>query len=86
MINIYLLFCINTLLQISIKLVLYYRNAYEHLYKSIVMWIQNPFAPMCEEAWPNIEDVSMLLAIICFNDGVGADWSKFGWYSLGTYA
>jgi hypothetical protein len=55
--------------QVSIKLVLYYREAFEVLYTSVMKWIQNPFSPEVNEEWSSIEDLFIAASL------VGISWA-----------
>ena len=55
--------------KVSIKLLVYYKQAYEHIYSSVFRFIQNPFAKENMEEWPDIEE---LLIASCL---VGIPWS-----------
>ncbi len=44
-------------MQTCIKLIIYYRQAYETLYRSVINWIQNPFNDINTRAWPHVEEL-----------------------------
>lgn len=49
--------------QVSIKLILCYKEAYRHIYLTVVDWIQNPFIADYEK-WP-IEEVLIAANLVC---------------------
>lgn len=50
--------------QVAIKLILRYPRAYEHLYRTVVRWIQNPFTEESIKTWPNIEELLIAASLV----------------------
>jgi len=50
--------------QVAIKLLATFRKSYEHLYRSVVEWVQQPFCPKSESEWPDLEEL-LLGASLC---------------------
>lgn len=50
--------------QISIRLVIYYREAYEFLYRSVINWIQNPFSEASARQWPDLEELLLGASLV----------------------
>mmetsp|Transcript_27415 Transcript_27415/g.64035 ORF Transcript_27415/g.64035 Transcript_27415/m.64035 type:complete len:1045 (-) Transcript_27415:184-3318(-) len=50
--------------QVAIKLLATFRKSYELLYQSVLEWIQQPFSPKSEAAWPDLEEL-LLGASLC---------------------
>jgi Zinc finger, C3HC4 type (RING finger) len=55
--------------QIAIKLVLHYRETYEHLYRSVVRWLTNPFTDEAQREWPDLEELLIAASL------VGVPWA-----------
>lgn len=50
--------------QVAIKLMATFRTSFEHLYRSVVEWIQQPFCPKSDRQWPDLEEL-LLGASLC---------------------
>jgi hypothetical protein len=50
--------------QVSIKLILYYRDAYELLYRQVMRWIQNPFSAESNKEWPDLEELLIAASLV----------------------
>eukprot|EP00455_Lapot_gusevi_P038904 TRINITY_DN4359_c0_g1_i1.p1 TRINITY_DN4359_c0_g1~~TRINITY_DN4359_c0_g1_i1.p1 ORF type:complete len:653 (-),score=213.79 TRINITY_DN4359_c0_g1_i1:29-1987(-) len=53
--------------QVAIKLLLHYPDTYAYLYRSIIRWIQNPFAPENHREWPDVEEVLIAASLVGIN-------------------